>query len=407
MYYTQRVGRLDIPSANYHVMLCILYVLLLSTWLGIIGLIAEQAIPSRLPKRWIWCVTIAASLIVPPLFKARHSVPMRELLEQDGARTMLGSLSALFGGVSSSLPDAQWWATSPPFEALINPVWLFASACVLLWGLFHSARASWLVQQERSSHEPNCGPSVLSGVPVVVSKGFGPATVGLWAASIVVPTWVLALPEPQRGFVLRHEGEHRAARDPLLLFVTSLAFVLTPWNLALLWQMRRLRLAVELDCDARVVRALGDSTTYASFLLSVAEATAPDRRLQPSFIGGSGSLERRLRSLLARPKHWAVTFVVAPVLTLALLGLALAMPHPVSDSHARRARHSLLTGPPTLRTHAHMEPLVKHPPRACDPQPAMSLLQPTCRSRAPLMSQPDEPESSSRSEGDGFFLLRS
>ena len=41
-----------------------------------------------------------------------------------------------------------------------------------------------------------------------------------------------------------------------------------PWNLALWWQLRRLRLAVEMDCDNRVVAALGDPNPYGCFLQS-------------------------------------------------------------------------------------------------------------------------------------------
>ena len=42
---------------------------------------------------------------------------------------------------------------------------------------------------------------------------------------------------------------------PVFLMVTALTLILAPWNVALWWQLRRLRLAVEMDCDRRVVAA--------------------------------------------------------------------------------------------------------------------------------------------------------
>jgi beta-lactamase regulating signal transducer with metallopeptidase domain len=164
--------------------------------------------------------------------------------------------------------------------------------------------------------------------------------VGLWRARIVVPRWVLALPGPQRRYVLRHEDEHRRSRDALLLFAASLAVVLTPWNLALYWQLRRLRLAVEMDCDARVVRALGDAPAYGALLLDIAQAAsrAPrPRRLQPAFLGGADSLEARLRRLVGPARPRGAARVLAPLAAAFLLLLALTVPHPVLARDAARA----------------------------------------------------------------------
>jgi beta-lactamase regulating signal transducer with metallopeptidase domain len=151
---------------------------------------------------------------------------------------------------------------------------------------------------------------------------------------VVVPKWVLALPGPQRRYVLRHEEEHRKSHDSLLLFVASIGLILAPWNLALWWQLRRLRLAVEMDCDNRVVSALGDANAYGNLLFKVAQAGSRGPRLQPAFLG-SGMLERRLTALLApAPLRRAERFVL-PIVACILLFIVLSMPHPVlSRSHA-------------------------------------------------------------------------
>src|SRR5262249_23007884 len=50
-----------------------------------------------------------------------------------------------------------------------------------------------------------------------------------------------------------------------------LAVALMPWNLALWLQVRRLRLAIELDCDARVLRAHPSTERYGMLMLTIAQ----------------------------------------------------------------------------------------------------------------------------------------
>ena len=127
------------------------------------------------------------------------------------------------------------------------------------------------------------------------------------------------------------EGARRA-----LLFVASLPLLLAPWNLALWWELRRLCLAVEMDCDNRVVAALGDPNAYGDLLLKVAQAANRGPRLQPAFLG-MGSLERRLTELLApTPLRHAQRFLV-PALAFVLLLAVLAIPHPVLPHHQHSA----------------------------------------------------------------------
>ena len=50
----------------------------------------------------------------------------------------------------------------------------------------------------------------------------------------------------------QHEREHQRARDPLLLHAAAVGALVMPWNPAVWWMLSRLKLAVEMDCDARV-----------------------------------------------------------------------------------------------------------------------------------------------------------
>src|SRR5690606_26142128 len=87
----------------------------------------------------------------------------------------------------------------------------------------------------------------------------------------------------------------------------DLAVALVPWHPALHWQRRRLRLAVELDCDARVLRSSGDTRAYAELLLDVARRP---RVVRNRLVGAvalaprHSTLERRITAMTEiRPRR--------------------------------------------------------------------------------------------------------
>jgi hypothetical protein len=294
-------------------MLCILYVNAVALLLGVAGVLTERVLPAMFPRRWLWCIIIPASVVLPGYYRWHHNWSVVEALQQPAM-------------------VAQTYDTS------INRVWLSASAMLLLWGLANAWRVSrviWVSRRER-------GPTIVDGVPVVVTDAIGPATVGLLPSRVLVPRWVLAMPRPQRQYVLRHEEEHRRAYDAQLLFVASLALILMPWNIAMWWQLRRLCLAVEMDCDNRVVNRLGDATAYGALLLKIAEFSSGGPRLQPALLGGMGSLERRLTVLLAPTPLRNIQRFLLPAAVVALLFVVLVMPHPVlhTGPHAHTAMTS-------------------------------------------------------------------
>jgi beta-lactamase regulating signal transducer with metallopeptidase domain len=307
-------------------MLCILYVNLVGALLGVTGLLTERALPATRARRWVWCVLIPMSVLVPVIYQANHSWSVLQALEQHAAHPAPGNAP---GTVAATALDPAWWANTRSFNPIINRVWLMASGVLVLWGLATAGRVSRVVSVSRRKQESSDSLAIIDGVPVVVTDSIGPATVGLWRTRVLVPRWVLALPGVQRQYVLRHEEEHRSAHDARLLFVASLTLILLPWNLALWWQLRRLRLAVEMDCDNRVVAALGDAPAYGGLLLKVAEAASRGPRLQPALLGGMGMLERRLTSLLAPAPLRQVQRFLLPALAVALLLVVLAIPHPI------------------------------------------------------------------------------
>lgn len=142
---------------------------------------------------------------------------------------------------------------------------LWAVSAAFLGGIV--AHAAFEGRRLRYGLEPH----EVTGVPVLLTDEIGPSAIGGGGPAILLPRWALDLDDPLLTLILRHEREHLAARDPLLLLAGLLAVVLLPWHLPLWWNRKRLRLAVEVDCDGRVLRAHPDVRRYAQLLLLAAQ----------------------------------------------------------------------------------------------------------------------------------------
>ena len=328
-------------------MLCILYVNAVATLLGVAGMLVERTLPTTTTsRRWLWCAVIVITLTIPPIYQANHRSSVADVLDH---QVIGSSLGHAFGPASLTAFDQGLSAWVLSLNPIVNQFWMIASAMLVLWGLATAARVWFLVRSSRRGETAHA-PSVVDGVPVLVTDSIGPATVGVLRSRVLVPRWVLALPGVQRRYVLRHEEEHRRSHDALLLFVASLTLILTPWNLALWWQLQRLRLAVEMDCDNRVVSALGDANAYGELLFKVAQAASRGPRLQPAFLG-SGMLERRLTALLAPTPLRHVQKFLLPAVALGLLFVVLSMPHPMPSPS--NDAHGAMTSGAATATYTH------------------------------------------------------
>src|SRR5207245_2575555 len=76
------------------------------------------------------------------------------------------------------------------------------------------------------------------------------------------------------------------------------AVLLAPWNPLVWWQVRRLRLAVEMDCDARVLARDGDAPAYGELLLRVGQRRARLPLGAPALGGPVSFLGRRIRRMV-------------------------------------------------------------------------------------------------------------
>ena len=137
----------------------------------------------------------------------------------------------------------------------------------------------------------------MAGAPVYVSRRFGPALVGVARAKVVVPAWVSELEPGARDAIIRHEEEHARARDHLALLYGGLAVAVFPWSPAIWWMCRRLRAAVEMDCDERVLASGIGVADYGTVLLNAGTRSRGWWGFAPAMGKSRSLLERRLKTM--------------------------------------------------------------------------------------------------------------
>jgi hypothetical protein len=143
---------------------------------------------------------------------------------------------------------------------------------------------------------------MVDGHHVFISPDLGPAAIGFRNQVVVLPEWSAALEPDVRRLILVHESEHVRVNDPRLLLLARLAVIIMPWNIGLWWQVRRLRCAVEIDCDSRVLRTHGDALRYGASLVSVGRKTAASLALGSGFSGAPPLLEERIRAMIMKSR---------------------------------------------------------------------------------------------------------
>jgi beta-lactamase regulating signal transducer with metallopeptidase domain len=292
---------------------------------------AERAMRlGKRPTRWVWTGAMALACLVP-LAAIRREVAPAKPPAAETSITMLRSTPdqalqhvVAFRPLPSTIAVARGSSLSR-FDRPLRRAWLTGS---LAWCLVLVASALTIARRRRSWTT-----SVVDAVPVLVSRDVGPAVVGVIQPRIVIPAWVPTLAPAQRALVLAHEQEHARARDPLLLAAGALTLVAMPWNAALWYALGRLRLAVEADCDRRVLRTHPDARAYSSLLVDVTERNLKGT-LHLAALGESRSqLARRLALLTARdPRHRSVRMLAAVLLSATCVIIACEAPKPAASA---------------------------------------------------------------------------
>ena len=142
----------------------------------------------------------------------------------------------------------------------------------------------------------------IDGTNVYLSRRFGPALVGIVAPKPVIPAWVLETEPDARAAILRHEREHARARDHLALLYAGLVAAAFPWSPAIWWMCRRLRAAIEIDCDQRVITGGIGAADYGAVLLHAGSRSHGRWGFAPALSQPKSLLERRLRTMSEKRK---------------------------------------------------------------------------------------------------------
>lgn len=271
------------------------------------ALAPQRAVSPRLAA--VAPVAMSAAAPHPPSF-ADRVVQSMEMVRVTALRIFERALARI---PAARLQSADRWLT-------VGWAAVSLAALVLLIAVhahFRRARRAWPV-------------ATVEGTNVRLAPRTGPAVIGVIAPEIVVPAWLLTRANVEQRLVLDHEREHLRARDPLVLSAAYVAAALMPWHPAVWWMLARLRLAVEVDCDARVLQRGAPAGSYGELLINLA-----GRGAGPAGVPVLGltltNLERRLIAMTQhrRPQSNARRALLAAT---AVVALAIACNAPVPTS---------------------------------------------------------------------------
>lgn len=308
------------------------YALLAAAALGVTASLIDFAVGGRIgQRRVLWAGVFLVSALGPIVFSVTRGIPTPVVAAEN-----VGAAPAVSERKQPLVSD----------RVLIS-VWLASSAVVALWLVATQRGLRRRLRVYRSR--------IVDGERVLVSSDFGPAVVGIVRPQIVLPEWALAMRDSDRQIIVAHETEHRHAHDPLLAAAALIVVAALPWNAALWWQLRRLRLAIEIDCDRRVVSRHGhDPYAYGRLLLATLERASRVTPMMATAMAAMHSgLGRRVEALVGGRSRSAVlrlsALAVAVVLTAGLVSLPAprlpmaraavgpVTPPPVAPRHEQRA----------------------------------------------------------------------
>lgn len=307
-----------------------LYVIAVSVLLGCAAWAAERgARLTRATTRWYWLAAILASLLVPTVI-ASVSLQLPDVVGAAAAEKILvlrNATSIPLTPLASLVAGEETAANAHSLDHLLKSAWLFVSAGMLLVLVVNGLQ---LYRRKRVWRRAQ-----MDGADVFVAPDVGPAVVGFLRPSIVVPAWLLESAPRMQASVMAHERAHLDARDPQLFTIALCLLVFMPWNLPLWWQLRRLRHAIEVDCDARVLDGGTDAADYGETLIAVGER-------QSGYIGSVAAmsespsfLEQRIKIMVSKPaKFWRLTSSALGCLSLALVAVAAQVSPPNAQSTA-------------------------------------------------------------------------
>lgn len=284
----------------------ITYGLVVSALLCFAAILVEKAARwIGLATRWGWAAAIGLGWALPYLASGSGRPPrgpagaggLQHAIPPDSsAGGIVSGLQAFQDRLTDSV--AATWSAVTEMSAVMDVALLLfwiAAAGILLSALAITYRrlriraGTWPVRD-------------IHGHRVRVSEDLGPAVLGVGRGQVVLPRWAVESPPSHQRLMVLHEAEHLRAGDERLLFAAVVAVALMPWNLFAWWQLSRLRLAVELDCDGRVLKAGVQIREYASLLLEAGSRRGASPMAAAAFVHFHSQLGRRIREMTEKRK---------------------------------------------------------------------------------------------------------
>ena len=284
---------------------------LIGTLLAIAAFGAETALRiARKPTRWLWITALGMTVLLGALAPQQaHTLPQPPITgtpigtattvsqpEQDLLSALRRTWAETSDHVAQRIKQG-WsaWEKAVPTQTnqWLLLAWSGASATLLV--LFVGVHLRY---QRRRLQWPL---GTLQNTTVRIAQDTGPAVIGVTSTEIVVPQWLLTRDDREQRLVIEHELEHVRQHDPLLLAIAQVIVVLMPWNPAIWWMASRLRLAVELDCDRRVLQRGASARDYGTLLIDLTDHRTGFGAALPAFSCTPSHLERRLVAMT--PKH--------------------------------------------------------------------------------------------------------
>ena len=309
----------------------VLYVLLV----GALFALGARAVASAVglagrSTRWVWAaalVGIAVLAIVAPRERAFEmaAIPgvdarvgaVAPIIDASRGSALVAMLDAARATIAFTAVRVISSANARIPEALAGPAalaWALVSTSMLAVYVLVNlqlvrARRRW--PRER-----------VQGIPVRIAPAAGPAVIGMVRADIVVPRSLLLRSDDEQRLIIQHEHEHLRARDHVLLGLAWLAVIVLPWHPAVWYVLARLRLAIELDCDARVLRRGAPARSYGALLIDMAAHGAGIRVGTLALADRPSHLERRLLAMRIRRSRFVLVRAGALCAVAGLLTMA-------------------------------------------------------------------------------------
>jgi len=281
---------------------------------GTAGILDVLLRSHRKPTRWVWFggMTFGAlwplwAAFRPANVSAPAGVPNAPMVTMDPLTLQVGSRSL-------------WHVLETPL--VIG--WILSSVLLAVLGVAllirtRRLRRKWVLGEAR-------------GRSVLYSEEWGPAVVGFFDTRIVLPRWCRTMEEDGLQLILDHEAEHLRAGDIRLLILAGIPPILLPWSLPLWWMWHRLRLAVEGDCDLRVLRKNPRATrAYLELLLEVGRRFPEGGAAAAMLSEPERTLERRIKIMtMPFPRKPFVRGALLVTVGLILVVVACLAPAPMA-----------------------------------------------------------------------------